>query len=423
MKLRCGSYFFLGALFVVILSWSARSLAMPQQKILPHPSSVYAGFYNIGGLDAGYDQFIEKSAGNAPAIVFTFHDWNQAGVEAEIPILQTFAHPLEGESISVLDFAERISQQGSVLAVAWDAIGYFFEHPDYWTGGGNLPIKWDDVFSGKYDDYIRQVAKEVKSFDKPIMLSVAGEMNALGFTSFGPEGDQYYANISEPDQQRNQYGDPTIPDGPERVRDLFRHVIDVFREEQVSNVTWFMYSGSGYMNPNALAPEEVDELELLHPKYFYPGDEYLDWIGNSAYIDAENPELDLEYAIGPAIDAFREVTDKPLFLPEFGVVSSSGVNRAERMRQLFDEEMLQFDDVKAFAFADGALWEQFFEIPRLGHDAEELEVWQQSVWQSNEYTNDVLVTEVPEAATFQFALAGILLTIIVVNRQARWFAT
>ena len=36
----------------------------------------------------------------------------------------------------------------------------------------------------------------------------------------------------------NGYGDPYFPDGPERFRDAYRHIIDLFRKEDVKNITW-----------------------------------------------------------------------------------------------------------------------------------------------------------------------------------------
>ncbi len=117
----------------------------------------------------------EKSGGNPPPIVFSFHDWNKAGFQVDKPVLQTFHDPMENDFVTPLQLAERISQDGGVLAVAWDAMGYFFEHPDYWTGGGNQPMKWSDIFARKYDDYIRKVARQIKAFGKPIMLSPAAE--------------------------------------------------------------------------------------------------------------------------------------------------------------------------------------------------------------------------------------------------------
>ena len=33
------------------------------------------------------------------------------------------------------------------------------------------------------------------------------------------------------DDLSKHYGDPTLPDGPERIKDMYTHVIDLFEEE------------------------------------------------------------------------------------------------------------------------------------------------------------------------------------------------
>ena len=373
--------------------------AEPVAKVLPDPARVYAGYYNIGDLAVGYGEITAKSGDNAPPIVFTFHDWNSAGVEAEVPVLQDFHDPLENEVLSPLQLAERVAQDGGVLAIAWDAVGYFYEHPDYFTGGGIQSVSWDDIFAGQYDPYIRNVAQQIKAFGEPIMLSPAGEFNSIGFFSFGEDGKQYYTTIDNPADAYNKYGDPTVPDGPERVRDLYRYVIDIFREEEVRNVTWFMYSHTDYMNPRAIEPEEFQSWEPFHPRHYYPGDDYIDWVGTSAYLSIDDPNRDLENAVKYGIDTFREITNKPFFIPEFGITSEAADNRADRIRTLFLEEMHEFPEIRAFAMADGELWAQFFDIPRLGHHPEELPAWQEAVWESGDYTRDLNISRVPEPIT------------------------
>ena len=37
------------------------------------------------------------------------------------------------------------------------------------------------------------------------------------------------------------YGDPDYPDGPERYRDAYRHLVELFREERIENVTRFFH--------------------------------------------------------------------------------------------------------------------------------------------------------------------------------------
>ena len=357
-------------------------------KLQANPDAVYVGLYNLQDVAVSYGEIKAKS-GNVPAgITLAFHDWNGAGIEASKPELQTMVDSMEGDDVSPLWMAERINRDGGIFAVVWDAVGYFSEHPDYFKNGGNQPIRYDDIFSGVYDDYIRSVAEEIRQFGQPIMMSPAAEFNAIGYFSFGAEGNEQVTTLPQ-EMLCNQYGDPKIPDGPERVRDLYRYVIDIFRAEGVHNVTWFMYSHTAYMNPADLSPEELAVLDFLHPRHYYPGDQYIDWIGNSAYVSTDDPKLNLDFALSHAIEAFAEVTDKPFFIPEFGLTTSTNQNRALRIYELFLLEIPAIPEVRGFAFADADLFEAFFEVPRLGNFPEETIAWQEAVIDSGLYTSEL----------------------------------
>jgi hypothetical protein len=69
------------------------------------------------------------------------------------------------------------------------------------------------------------------------------------------------------------YGDPTLPDGPERFRDAYRHIHDVIAAAGADNITWFWHvTATSYPIKawNSIAS-------------YYPGDAYVDWIGVSNY--------------------------------------------------------------------------------------------------------------------------------------------
>ena len=367
---------------------SSASLYFPCVKLLPDANRVYYGLYNIGDVAVAYGEMKAKSGNQNPGIVTAFHDWNGAGIEAETPVLQSLIDPMEGGDVTPLWMMERAARDGGIVALVWDAIGYIVEHPDYDQGGITPPVTFDDIFDGVYDDYIQQVAIEVRDFGHPVMLSPAAEFNAIGFASFGPDGNELVTAV-EPAERNNQYGDPTLPDGPERVRDLYRYVIDIFKAQGVRNVTWFMYSHSAYLNPDDLDSDELAALGSLLPEFYYPGDEYIDWIGNSAYISTEDPELDLEFAVSHAIKAFEKITHKPFFIPEFGITTNSNENRAAKIVDVFSNQIPAFPQIRAFTFADADLFEAAFSTPRLGNYPEEIDAWSEHVTDSDDYTNDL----------------------------------
>ena len=112
---------------------------------------------------------------------------------------------------------------------------------------------------------------------------------------------------------------------PERTRDLFRHVIDIFREEDVEQCHLvYVFPHGLHESRTDLDEAERAVLDELHPRHYYPGDDYIDWIGNSAYVSADDPELDLGFALDAVIEAYSEFTEKPFFIPEFGVTTTAG---------------------------------------------------------------------------------------------------
>ena len=107
----------------------------------------------------------EKSGGNPPPIVFSFHDWNKAGFQVDKRVLQTFHDPMENDFVTPLQLAERISQDGGVLAVAWMRWAIFSSIP---TTGPVAGIS--DEMVGHFRQEIRrlhsQSRRQIKAFGK-----------------------------------------------------------------------------------------------------------------------------------------------------------------------------------------------------------------------------------------------------------------
>ena len=86
----------------------------------------------------------------------------------------------------------------------------------------------------------------------------------------------------------SHYGDPeaNLPDGPERIRDLWKRIRDLFDQEGVTNITWAAQSPSSVGAP---APDHEivfrDANNWDRMEYYWPGRNYLDWGGVSAYIN------------------------------------------------------------------------------------------------------------------------------------------
>lgn len=160
------------------------------------------------------------------------------------------------------------------------------------------------IINGNFDKNLRQYARDVKNSGKPVIIDFAPEMNGDWFSWSGKYNG---GNV------KDGYGYPNIADGPERYRDAYRHIINIFEEEGATNVTWVFH-----VNAYSIPQESWNNYSA-----YYPGDEYIDWIGFSVYgpitpneewegftqiMDNSYPELE---ALSPS---------KPLALLEFGAM-------------------------------------------------------------------------------------------------------
>lgn len=91
----------------------------------------------------------------------------------------------------------------------------------------------------------------------------------------------------------------------------FRHIVEVFREQGVHNVTWLRCPSS---NEDALSKYPVAE--------FYPGGEYVDWIAGDAYDKPTEPARGFEAIWTPFWTAFHAY-GKPMLIAETGEVNNA----------------------------------------------------------------------------------------------------
>lgn len=363
--------------------------------ILPPVTGAYTGLYSIGSVMEDYRDLAVKT-GSHPALVFTFHDWvSDEEWGSDEPHLRTFTDPLESSRTTPLQLAEQLRQDGAVLAVAWAIQCCEWESRWFWYGLRKPTVTVSRLLRGDFDDYIVTVARQLKAYAHPIMLTLFSEFNHQGIMSFGREGG---VRLQNADHLCRLYGDPTWPDGPERIRDAFIHVIELFRQEGVRNVTWFMYAGSHYMNPR-----QEDSSPWLHPKYFYPGDDYIDWVGQSAFfidpllgqtIRQKYLATSMAESLEPGYEAWGSVTQRPLFLPEFGVLGDGTASRAHIIEEFFDVMLPRLPRVKALTIADFKIAEEYWEVPRLGTFDDEILAWIRGV---RENTRSVRLASMQES--------------------------
>ena len=171
----------------------------------------------------------------------------------------------------------------------------------------------DDIYtmekflSGAFDEDIKQWAIEAKHTNIPLLVEFGTEVN----------GDWFPWNASyNGGSTKNHYGAPGLYDGMERFRDTYRRIIDICREQGANNITWF-YHCDVYNNPDNNWNTKAG---------YYPGDDYIDWIGLSVY-GAQTPDEDWMKFEDILTENWEEIMSispqgKPLAILEWGVVDN-----------------------------------------------------------------------------------------------------
>lgn len=187
---------------------------------------------------------------------------------------------------------DEIYNNKSIAMLSWEAIG----------------LTTVDIASGIKDDYIRQMAKDLKLFEKEIWVGTMHEVN----------GNWYPWCI----------GDSTINTKDTYIR-AFRHIVDIFRTEGAYNVKWLYNIDSDNVGANSSF------------MFQYPGDDYVDIISINGYnwgtsttkFSCEWRTFDEVYY--PAYEAVK-VTNKPIILGEWSSTETGG-DKAEWIEDAFDK--------------------------------------------------------------------------------------
>lgn len=193
------------------------------------------------------------------------------------------------------------------------------------------------IVEGKFDKELRQWAKDLKKTEIPVLIGFAGE----------PNGDWFpWSGAMNGGGTTTGYGDKSLADGPELYRDAYRYIIDLFRDEGANKVTWIFH-----VNSVGAPNEPWNDI-----KNYYPGDDYIDWIGISAYGAQRWGESYQRFVdiMQPGYDALLNLTaaEKPIAILEFGVADYlPNVNKALWIQSaLYTVQQPEFSRIKAIGW-------------------------------------------------------------------------
>ena len=200
------------------------------------------------------------------------------------------------------------------------------------------------IIEGKFDDDLKVWANDAKNMHFPILVEFGPEMNGDWFP---------WSGIINGGGKNNGYGDHKSADGPERFKDAYRHIINLFKKKGYEKYQL------GISCLSSIEKNENDDLSKKwnNIKNYYPGDNYIDWIGLSVY-GAVEPDsewksftdiMDLAYPILTQISA-----SKPLAVFEFGVAEYPELgNKTEWIKNALESlEVGRYPRIKAISYWD-----------------------------------------------------------------------
>jgi len=178
-----------------------------------------------------------------------------------------------------------------------------FSSYEYTDGGTDSIYTMANILDGQFDDDLKQWADDAKASGIPMMVCFGVEVNGEWFPWNGKWN-----------------GGEGV--GPERFVSAYQHIVTLFRDQGVDNITWVYH-----VNAGSFPDEEWNSMAS-----YYPGDDYVDWIGISVYGPQSRKQarqywetfteiMDIYYSLMdeyyPELAALS--SDKPLAVVEFGV--------------------------------------------------------------------------------------------------------
>jgi hypothetical protein len=175
------------------------------------------------------------------------------------------------------------------------------------------------IIDGDFDLALRAWAQAARETNIPLLLSFGAEVN----DDWGPWSAKWNGA-----GETAGYGDPTYPDGAERFRDAYRHVVSLFRAQGATNVTWFFHA-------DTYPPQDWwNRLE-----WYYPGDAYVDWLGISDYgsLTPAGPVVNFAAKLDASgvYPVLTRLSARPMAVVEMGVVDGPARVKPEWIRRAF----------------------------------------------------------------------------------------
>ena len=187
--------------------------------------------------------------------------------------------------------------------IAWE--------PRIWNDPGRA-VNLEAIAKGQWDAYLKTWATQIGQLELPVLIAFAPEFNSQdfpwGIPNNGQNGQLYVA--------------------------AYRHVVETFRAQGVSNAI-FVWT---------ILPTSSPKASWNEPLAYYPGDEYVDWIG----LGAVNQQSDMKTMFGDMLSNLAaNHPQKPIMITRYYFEPEKKTNAA-----IVDELQQELTSVKAIVFSN-----------------------------------------------------------------------
>lgn len=182
-----------------------------------------------------------------------------------------------------------------------------------------------EFVAGKHDAKIKEWAEGLRDIGEPVFVRPLNEMNG--------DWDPWCAWF---------YGKDT-----ELFIQAWKHIVDIFREVKADNV-YFVW------NPH---DRSFPDFQWNNPHLYYPGDDYVDWVGLTGYNNGTSYSNDIwrefdEIYIPIYTDYLLRYGDKPFMITEFSS-NEVGGNKAQWILKGLNSLAQNYANIKIVTWFDG----------------------------------------------------------------------
>ncbi len=161
----------------------------------------------------------------------------------------------------------------------------------------------DAILNGDFDDDLTAWGRKAANFETPLIVEWGTEANGQWFSWNGVHN-----------------GGPGV--GPEKFVAAYRHIIDIMDAQGATNISWVFHIN--YADDPGTSWNAFEN--------YYPGDNYIDWIGVSIYTLYTPMDTDMTDFRTMMDDVTSRLAvmapSKPLVVAEFGATTNSPIGSA-----------------------------------------------------------------------------------------------